>query len=798
LTLMPQLRKNPRVARRPREQRSVATQLEGTWPYFREQPDCVVLGVRPGAVPSRRPPVRIFLGTEEGQYRAERVFVWSVERVRDPARVYEIHLMKNVAGFDRRGWRTGFTCYRFAIPDLAGRTGKAIYNDVDQIYLADPALLFDLELDGHGYLAIDARDTSVMLIDCEKMLPWWNRAAASAPGAKGPLTSKPAEVPGLWGELDPHWNARDLEYVEGRTRCLHYTALHQQPWNPFPESFSYHQNPLAYVWHDLEREADAAAFELFTRDEPSPGFRAIPGSNLPVPTAQWGTVLSPAAAALLRQTGVGRVLLTGMNGADAADLGADDVAVIRHDFARAQGRLPAERFDAVVAAGVFERIPGADVNWVLRELFAAAERVVVLRIMTTAEEGVGSEGWWRRRVEEIAAHYPKVSWVLDAVRRLPAGSLAVETIQVRRVEAPAKPLVWALTGEGAARDRQVLSVAAGLGWPVVEKRLAVGPLAWLRDRLRSATAGILDPAGLAQLTAPWPDVLITTGKLGLPVARWIRRQSGGRTRLVQLGRPGGPFALFDLIVATPDDRLPIRANVLQVAAPLAEAAIAGNGDAAPIAGLERPITALFVAPPSAPYVLSEANARELGKAASAEAERHDGSLVVHMAASMPPKLIEAIRGALSGQAKVLSAADAEGLLLASADRFIVTAGDAEMLSEACRTGKPVALFELPRWYDDLPVIRPLVRAALSVFGGDTYRGTPLQQHVVGRTVDWLTTRGLLYRPRDLHALYRSLEARGLVTRLGAEERVAAPRPLDDLPQVVARVRLLLSEVSQPV
>ena len=89
---------------------------------------------RPRA-PSTLPPVRIFLGTEEAQYRAERIFFWSIEKFRDPARTYEIHLMNNVAGFDRKGWRTGFTKYRFAIPDFAGRQGKAIYNDVDQIYL---------------------------------------------------------------------------------------------------------------------------------------------------------------------------------------------------------------------------------------------------------------------------------------------------------------------------------------------------------------------------------------------------------------------------------------------------------------------------------------------------------------------------------------------------------------------------------------------------------------------------------------------------------------------------------------
>ncbi|MGD8831393.1 MAG: hypothetical protein PVF57_12390, partial [Pseudomonadales bacterium] len=87
---------------------------------YRSRPDVITLRARPGAVPSGKPPVRIFLGTEDGQWRAERVFLFSIEQVRDPGRDYEIHLMKNLAGFDRHAWRTGFTNYRFAIPELAG------------------------------------------------------------------------------------------------------------------------------------------------------------------------------------------------------------------------------------------------------------------------------------------------------------------------------------------------------------------------------------------------------------------------------------------------------------------------------------------------------------------------------------------------------------------------------------------------------------------------------------------------------------------------------------------------------
>src|SRR5262245_43233947 len=76
---------------------------------FRERPERVVLDVREGATRNAKPPVRIFVGTEPGQYRAERVFVWSIEQVRDPARVYEIYLMADLRGFDRRRWLTGFT-----------------------------------------------------------------------------------------------------------------------------------------------------------------------------------------------------------------------------------------------------------------------------------------------------------------------------------------------------------------------------------------------------------------------------------------------------------------------------------------------------------------------------------------------------------------------------------------------------------------------------------------------------------------------------------------------------------------
>src|SRR3546814_19843722 len=86
--------------------------------------------------------------------------------------------MKDLKGFDRDRWKTGFTNYRYAIPDLAGKAGRAIYNDVDQVYLADPAQLFDMDMQGPGQLCISERETAVMLLECEKKEKIWTRQAA--------------------------------------------------------------------------------------------------------------------------------------------------------------------------------------------------------------------------------------------------------------------------------------------------------------------------------------------------------------------------------------------------------------------------------------------------------------------------------------------------------------------------------------------------------------------------------------------------------------------------------------------
>jgi hypothetical protein len=230
-------------------------------------PQRLVFEPAPDRAPSPLAPVRIFLGTEPAQRRAERVFLYSIAKHRDPARRYEVYLMSELAGFDRSRWKTGFTNFRYAIPHLAGGRGRAIYNDVDQIYLADPAALFDTDLCGKGMLSITPRETSVMLLDCERMAAVWPLGDAQTITSHRHFRERVVAAD-LWGPLDAFWNSRDHEYRSGRTRLLHYTILHTQPWQPFPEELRYSPHALGELFFALEREADSVSFAPYGASAP--------------------------------------------------------------------------------------------------------------------------------------------------------------------------------------------------------------------------------------------------------------------------------------------------------------------------------------------------------------------------------------------------------------------------------------------------------------------------------------------------------------------------------------------------
>jgi len=427
-------------------------------PGTAEVPECIHLAPRDGAAPDLAP-VRIFLGTEPGQYRATRVFVWSVMKHRDPNRAYEIHLMSNLAGIGREGWKTGFTNYRYAIPHLTGNTGRAIFNDVDQIYLTDPARLFDLEMDGKGVLAISEKENSVMLIDCERMGPLWTLADVKA-GFKHAHFKGAMSTHGLYGAIPGTWNSRDGEHPLAEANCIHYTRLQTQPWRPFPSVLRYSNGPLCEVWHALEAEADAAGYLLFTRGTPTASYRSLldlyrqmheggdaaAKANPDEPHPFEGRALIkhiPAITDLVKATGATSVLDygSGKGGSYNPLPGADPDGPMRcrDEWPGVEVRcyepahppfaeLGDESHDGVVSVDVIEHATPFDVPWIIEEMFSKARKFVYISTASYPAAKVLPDGqnahatvepvyWWHTQMALAGRRYPRVRWALHIAEK---------------------------------------------------------------------------------------------------------------------------------------------------------------------------------------------------------------------------------------------------------------------------------------------------------------------------------------------------------------------------------------------
>jgi hypothetical protein len=368
-------------------------------------------------------------------------------------------------------------------------------------------------------------------------------------------------------------------------------------------------------------------------------------------------------------------------------------------------------------------------------------------------------------------------------------------VDVRPITAP--PLVWVLLGKGVGGNGQMRCLAEALGWPYEPKQLVHNRLERCPNLVLGASRLSVDRRRSAPLVPPWPDLVIAASRRSAPVARWIKRQSGGRARLVHLMHAQAPLEHFDLVITMPQYRLPARPNVLAAAGPLirldhGRLAAARESWAPRFQHLPPPRTALLVGGNSSSYVLDPGTAARLGREASALARADGGSLLVSTSARTPAAAAEALIAALDGPRSVYQwrPADAENPYfgyLALADRFIVTVDSASLLAEACATGRPVLLFEWPR-----PRASPAsFKGLLERLDGIGRNGGGGARRAVGRLWNRLVYLGILKPPRDFQAYHRGLMARGLLTPLGAPPPPGVPQPLDDLDRAVARIRELM-------
>ncbi len=126
--------------------------------------------------------------------------------------------------------------------------------------------------------------------------------------------------------------------------------------------------------------------------------------------------------------------------------------------------------------------------------------------------------------------------------------------------------VWVLADNRAGNTAQALGVAEALGATIETKKVNYTKAVVLPNILRGAsTLGITEQT-LQEIKEPFPDVAIAAGRRAAPLLRYIKKQSGGKTKIVQIMFPGY-FGLsdFDLVVLPNHDgcRL-VRPNIMRI------------------------------------------------------------------------------------------------------------------------------------------------------------------------------------------------------------------------------------------
>jgi mitochondrial fission protein ELM1 len=335
------------------------------------------------------------------------------------------------------------------------------------------------------------------------------------------------------------------------------------------------------------------------------------------------------------------------------------------------------------------------------------------------------------------------------------------------------PPVWIITGMREGDNAQLRQLAGAIGQDFVEKKLNYNALYRLPNVIKGHGLWTVGRDARLQLKPPWPRVAIGVGRRSVPVARWLRHKSNGYTKLVHVGRPRFELDRFDLVVTTPQYRLPARPNVVQLPLPLsrlrgADLAAEAKTWSHLTDKLSAPFTSVLVGGDTDFYRLDADAATRLGTLLSSHAARHGGSLLITTSPRTSPQAEQALFDALDAPAYIYRWSDALGNsnpylgLLALADDIVITSDSASLLSDALTAGRPISLFDTP-----LKQFRPVRRWLHGWFSRieqlrRTGQPLPAGLRLLSRVAD----TGIVNAPRDMPHLFDALERENRLPRLG--------------------------------
>jgi len=367
------------------------------------------------------------------------------------------------------------------------------------------------------------------------------------------------------------------------------------------------------------------------------------------------------------------------------------------------------------------------------------------------------------------------------------------------------PTVWVLIDDRPGNSTQSIGLARALGWPYEVKELHFTPLARTLKKLFgpfAASCRVVDTARSAEIAPPWPDVVIAAGWRPGQVARWIRKQSRGRTRTIQLGRKGGHVGgLFDIVISCGYFRLPPHPRRIEVAAPLTQVSPTRLAEAADrwralVEQAQPPYVMALVGGATKRHRWNREVARRLGEDLCTFAQTVGGSVFAVTSRRTGADAAQALQEGLGPSVSVHRWQPEQKdnpylAYLALADVLVVTGESESMLAEAVAVGKPVYIYPLP----EIPPQGFKARVK-DLVTRHAYPGTPDQRDAMSppmtaKICRWLIASGTIRPRRDLREFHQALVRRGVARFFGDPFPYGETLPLREIDEVARQVKVRL-------
>lgn len=276
-----------------------------------------------------------------------------------------------------------------------------------------------------------------------------------------------------------------------------------------------------------------------------------------------------------------------------------------------------------------------------------------------------------------------------------------------------KKTIWALLDDRMGSVNVIRGVIPQLSsekFTAVEKKIAYTKLGKLPNFIKGASLIGITKESKDTLKAPYPDLIISATRRTASVARWIKKQSKGKTKIAQMLHPGPGAGLkdFDLIFVPEHDKGKQKAaNIIYtVGSPTRSAATALEEARAkwePVfAELPKPWTTVIVGGAVKGKPFSLENARGFAREVLKLKQEIGGSILI----TDSWRTGEAARDEIMNILKDIPAytylwgekKDNPYMgYLACADNIIVTGDSVSMTCESCGTGAPVYIYTGQNW-----------------------------------------------------------------------------------------------------